>query len=153
VHAVLSSSKACQYCTSLAPQHHGQGKLTTSLLWPSNSREVFSQAMLGKGSQGQIHLGNAAPAPRGLSITVSLNREHHLEKLCLVPFNTPSTAAPGQLSWLSIQLLVLTQVLISQVVRSSPASGSTPRGSLLGYSLPLPLPRLVHACSLSLPPI
>ena len=54
--------------------------------------------------------------------------------------------APGWLSWLSIQLLVLAQVMISQFMGLSPASGSvlTCRASL-EFSLSLSL-------SLSAPP-
>ena len=54
--------------------------------------------------------------------------------------------APGWLSWLSVQLLISAQVMISQFVGSSPASGgsSLTTWSLLGifsfsFSLPLPL--------------
>ena len=53
--------------------------------------------------------------------------------------------APGWLSWLSIQLLVLAQVMISQFMGLSPASGSvlTYRASLefsLSLSLSAPPP-------------
>ena len=47
--------------------------------------------------------------------------------------------APGWLSWLSVQLLVLAQVLISQLVRLSPALGSalTVQSLLVVLCLPL----------------
>ena len=59
--------------------------------------------------------------------------------------------APGWLSWLGVQLLVLAQVMISQFVSSSPASGSVLMAqSLLGI-LSLPLSFLLpYSCSLSI---
>lgn len=57
--------------------------------------------------------------------------------------------APGELSWLSIRLLILAQVLITQFVGSSPALGYALRvDSLLPHSLSLRCSRV-----LSLPPL
>ena len=62
------------------------------------------------------------------------------------------TGASGWLSWLSIQLLILAQVMISRFMRSSPALGSVLAVQiLLGLSLPLSLSHpLLLSLSLSL---
>ena len=127
---------------SLAPQHCGPGKLTTSLLWPGNSQGVFSQAVLGKGSYSQIYLGNAASVPHGISISVPLNRflTAPLQAPCLVPFKIPSTGTLGWLSQLSIWCLVSTWS--HGLWDQAPESGSTLGRSLLGYSFSLLLPQL-----------
>ena len=61
--------------------------------------------------------------------------------------------APGWLSWLSVQLLVLAQVMISRFMSSSPVSGSLLSVQsplcILCPLLSLPLP-CSHMCSLSL---
>ena len=54
--------------------------------------------------------------------------------------------APGWLSWLSIQLLILVQVMISWFMSLSPMSGSEG----FSFSLSLCLPLLMCTCSLSL---
>ena len=51
---------------------------------------------------------------------------------------TDSVGTPGWLSWLSTQLLILAQVMISSFVRSSPTL--TVQGLLGIVSLPLSLP-------------
>ena len=54
---------------------------------------------------------------------------------------------PGCFSWLSVWLLILAQVMISQFVESSSESGSALRvRSLLGILSPLPVPPSDHAC-------
>jgi len=55
--------------------------------------------------------------------------------------------APGWFSQSSIWLLDSAHVLISWLLRWSPTSGSTLSRSLLGYSLPLPLPTCVRSLS------
>ena len=64
--------------------------------------------------------------------------------------------APGWLSWLSIQLLVLAQVMISQFMGLSPASGSvlntcSESGACFGFCVSFSVcPSPVHPLSLSL---
>ena len=63
--------------------------------------------------------------------------------------------APGWLSWLSVQLLILAPVMISSFMRSSPMSRSVcwHRGDCLEFSLSpslsAPPPLMLHAFSLS----
>ena len=57
---------------------------------------------------------------------------------------------PGWLSHLSVQLLILAQVMLSPFMRSSPTSGSVLTAwSCLGFSLPLSAPPLLIPRSLS----
>lgn len=74
---VLSSEKAqaAFSCPTalwqrIADCHLAVGQQFSGHVWTGH----VSKCSAGKGSQGQRRLGNAAPAPPGVSITVPLNR-------------------------------------------------------------------------------
>ena len=89
-----------------------------------------------------LSLSPSSPHPRSLvtSLTLSLSKK---KKRFII-------GVPGRLSWLSAQLLISAQVMISRFMSSSPTWGSALREwSLLGIlSLPLSLPPL-HTLSLN----